>query len=981
MKGYIRIAAALATLVGILASCNRDTIIPDMNDAPAGYRTVEFVAQVPDMNQVQTRAVDPDGGGVQNMTIFCFDANSLFITTVNVKDIVRDEIVAGNASMGGKFKVNIPDHAVYLQLVGNQNLTYFDEDNYRGMSEVEVMSTLQASAGRMIYWARKTVDELKAHNTDANPVKLIRNQAKFTLEVAGNVPFVQKGWIVVNTNAYGTVAPYCAEHGFEAPHYIDRPFVTLAEDVTKLSEFIDVRTNPEEFVFETENTIAEPVDFIVKGSYNGGPDLYYRVSIIDKDGENIPIYRNHHYKVNIDGELYYGQPTFAQALEAPATNNVWVAVSDEIKSISDGTNTLSVAQTAYVIAEKDMPAYDSYYYIDYEYDGTEQVEVSWTGDNNVARYNLSHTAGRIGVTLNAMGGLSKREGTLLIKAGRLSRKVKIITIKEQSFVPAWITTNVYGGKPGEHVTMMFTIPDDCPQELFPMDVLVSVNDMDVRNESGMVLPVITATDDPERYGADNGIGYKYVLTVEGTGKQRIYLETILSHDENATVNVMIEAEHFVPVTKTATFKHAENKSIIIDNLRHYTAAIPNDEVIHYYLVPQKINAPVELVAHLGQNAVWNTATGEYDYTPLVPDPADEFLMYSRYLDHNDGVDASQYYFNFKDFNPDLWSTGGRVQGFYRSENSHALSTDRTVFYLKTNSAKSAEVVRIASNPNGSQSVTGSGTCAGNDYKSVVFELANYHPFHFAATVDEYGQTVTGETPETVDEAYVSYEPGSKVIVSFDVKAFKSATRGDNGQVLPDSEQVMVDPFGTAFDIYIDAPMLEIDPSDPLYAAGKVTVNDGRFVYHVAASQASEDSFGSNGRKSIRFRTKNIVSAGEITITSDKSKVVYYDKTFRVQNESITGKIQYKPAGGSATDIPAGSFVPFEVLPTYNRIGTVDVNNSGNFQLRLRSEYRYNWTVDDVKLQFNDGGTVYEATFGSLEELYNHVSAGKAIILQ
>ena len=107
MKGYIRIAAALATLVGILASCNRDTIIPDMNDAPAGYRTVEFVAQVPDMNQVQTRAVDPDGGGVQNMTIFCFDANSLFITTVNVKDIVRDEIVAGNASMGGKFKVNM----------------------------------------------------------------------------------------------------------------------------------------------------------------------------------------------------------------------------------------------------------------------------------------------------------------------------------------------------------------------------------------------------------------------------------------------------------------------------------------------------------------------------------------------------------------------------------------------------------------------------------------------------------------------------------------------------------------------------------------------------------------------------------------------------------------------------------------------------------------------------------------------------------
>lgn len=57
-------------------------------------------------------------------------------------------------------------------------------------------------------------------------------------------------------------------------------------------------------------------------------------------------------------------------------------------------------------------------------------------------------------------------------------------MKEQTFEPAWITTNIYGVETGENVTMMFTIPDECPQELFPMDVLVSVNDMDVRDESG-----------------------------------------------------------------------------------------------------------------------------------------------------------------------------------------------------------------------------------------------------------------------------------------------------------------------------------------------------------------------------------------------------------------------------------------------------------------------------------------------------------------
>ena len=100
---------------------------------------------------------------------------------------------------------------------------------------------------------------------------------------------------------------------------------------------------------------------------------------------------HHHYKVNIDGELYYGQPTFAQALEAPATNNVWISVSDDIRSISDGTNTLEVENTAIVIAERDIPSQGSSYYISYYYNGDAEPQVSWVGENNVALHNFSHS--------------------------------------------------------------------------------------------------------------------------------------------------------------------------------------------------------------------------------------------------------------------------------------------------------------------------------------------------------------------------------------------------------------------------------------------------------------------------------------------------------------------------------------------------------------------------------------------------------------
>ena len=219
------------------------------------------MAEVPQMNELQTKAVDPDGGGVQNMTIFCFDANSLFITTVSA------EITTRTDDLNGKFKASIPDHTAVMHFIGNQNLTYFEEDSYRGRSEVDIIHDLEASAGRMIYWTRETLDNMDAHKTSANPLRLIRNQAKFTLEVASGVDFTPTGWIVVNTNAFGTVAPYCAEHGFEAPHYKDRPFVTMPANTAKLGDFLDVRTNPEEYVFETENAADSPIDFIVKGRW------------------------------------------------------------------------------------------------------------------------------------------------------------------------------------------------------------------------------------------------------------------------------------------------------------------------------------------------------------------------------------------------------------------------------------------------------------------------------------------------------------------------------------------------------------------------------------------------------------------------------------------------------------------------------------------------------------------------------------------
>lgn len=990
MKKYI----ALAGIMALTVACEREILPPavDMD----GYITLNLSVNVPDMQQVETRAVDPDGGGVQNITLFCFDRYGLFVSTVSVK-VTPDEPDESGYSLSGSFTAKIPDHVEVVHLIGNQNLTYFDEGDYVNNSEVEVMTSIQASAGRMIYWSRENVADL----VPGSSVTLLRNQAKVSVEVAPGVDFTEKGWVVVNTNAYGTVAPYNQESGgFVAPT-LDNQFITRPSDNTKLTSYYDVRIADVEYFFETENTEADPVDMIIKGD----DGLYYRVSMLDKDGNHVMIMRNHHYVVNIVGELSYGQATFAEALDAPATNNVWVSISDSVKEVYDNDYMLSVDETFVIVGEEDFTSnntIDLYYTIEDRggdaLTAADQAQVYWLDGNDVAEHSFIHNfspssgRGHLTVTLLNMGSQEKREGTLFVKKGRLNRKIKIVTVKTQNFEPAWITTNIYGVDTGENITMMFTIPETCPQELFPMEVLISTDVLDIRNESGMALPVRKEGD--AGYGEPNGIGYKYVLTVNGTGKQRVYLETILEQVTGAVTEVTIEAAHFESLTKVATFNSDVNAWILLHNLRSYVASIPADDVIYYYLVPQKVNAKVELTTHLGEifytepsggyDLRIEDATGEVKYVSFItPEANDEFLLYSRYLDHNMSM-ASSHDFDFYPVSSSLYDTGGRVWGFKRNDNGAPGSG--AVYHLVTNAATSAEIVRIASNPKGSASVLGDGSiCAGKQYRSAIFELANFHPFHFAAEINGSGQVVTGQSEEVVDHITLPYEPGASVNIEFDITSFKSTIQNE-------TDQVSVDPFGTEFKVYIDAPMLEIDATrNTLPSSRFYEESPGRFVYVVNADRDAERNGWSQSaevkddtatdylgnptgsqdgeRKSLPFKTKNIVSSGEIVISSDKDVVVFYDKKFVVSNEPISGTIRFGTTEQSSQPVPRGSFVPFEVLPTYNRIGVITIENEGNYALHMRGEYKYNWTTDDIKLQYVSDGVTYEAVYDSLSELY------------
>ena len=1046
---------------------------PETEAVPEGYMKIEFAANIADPTSVTTRAVDPDGLDVNNMTLFCFNEFGLFISTETAT--IKQHLSVDGISDSGIYTAQIPSHTRIIHFLGNHSEGLYDETNFPGQTESMVIANMEGGSGMLVYWSRFEMkdngtsmhDQLSAitykiGNTTYKGVKLIRNQAKISIENWNTSYFTVTGFRTVNIPAFGTVAPHHPQHHF---HIVENwesteDFITLPNNQALMSDIVDINTKNEDYIFETENSGDRQVSVIIKG-HNAGEtvDKYYRIVMQNADGSNFMIRRNHNYNIQITGRLTYPSDSFEQALVAPATNNAWISIDEWVNEIADGNKTLWVEQTSYVLASDQYAGTDftiKYKYTENNNGVSEQDKpmVTWI-DNNVAydnitnNYNTSTGDGTITLRLYPMyEGNEQQVGSFIIKQGKLQRKITVYVIKTQHFTPSWISTQVYGVAK-EHVTLMFTIPETCPEALFPMTVLVSVNHLDVRSESGQQLPVYVKGEEGY-FGQDwDGINYKYALTVSEPGKHRLFMHTLLEHEDTDIEPVHLEAEFFETITKNVLFSYSEKPHyrVFVDDLHEYHASYAADEKLYYLLVPQKKASPLLFTLDLQKRQ----SDGEYkgfDHTQLDNAQYDEFLIYTKTLSFyddyfRDNPDA------YKDIqlrawegeitlvNQDSWSTNGRVMA-YRTLNSsinkenYGLQSDGSYnLYMLTNSTNNKDVVRVASNNKHSTHVFekdyagnfyGDASYKGNEYRSVIFDVAHYRPFRFAAQVkvaDEHGNNpeitpasddlmsneVHGDQEEKVDEVMLSYKPGQQVDILLDITSFKGS---DNRSVHPFGQL-----FGEEFEVYIDAPMLEIDLSrvpDNWKAANNNTLKadklrpdpsvPGRFIYTVSKKREDERAFGfakahhndaatsryddfggvvpnvtidqTGERKRLPFKKTSITSKGDITITSNKDKVVFWDKTFKVKTEHLKGVLMYKKADGTELPVPDDAFVAFVRLRTNARIGVVTLNEStggpGDFELNLRDEYRFGWEDDPIDFYYKnkDTGKVYNFNYTDAE---------------
>lgn len=1071
MKQIFKIALSLLVIASVVFSCQKDApFTQNDNKSEIGVYGDQIKMRLnvvaTDPINVNTKAVNPDGKGVQSMVFFCFDAQGKFLA-------VADGMIHPNISDNekGQVDVAIPHNTRSIHVICNLNMTQFAKDAFKGKFETEVIQGLEAISGLLIYWAKieipADVERLYTNVTDAdkrtaaeaildwitiqtnpktvshkgvagedNPIQLLRNQARITVHADGandnngweGTNFVVTGYAVYNSNSYGTVAPYHPEYGypsfgsatFGVTQWSMDNYISVPEEDDYLDDVAEVLTAPETFIFESPNVAERPVEVIIKGYniFNGVADnreLYYKAQIIDFEKGLLPIRRNHYYKFEIVGNLYNGQETFADAVKAPAANNIWVTVADEVKSIQDGSFKLSV-DNYLVVRRHDQVQSDNNLTLGFNVTklgsvdiNADLLQVNWLDENqNVADNNFNVNfdpatgKGSVDLKLHTSTGDQVLEGIITVQYRQLFRRIKVKVVPQFEFLPVYASSEGIQGQ-RDHVTLVYNVPDNYPVEMFPFNVLISTNDLDVRASSGQRLTIVT--DNEEGYGdsfedvvgdvtvSDNG--YKYIMQVTKPGKQRLYLETIENQVlSDVTFYVTLENENFKRHHEPIVFSNDEFEAFIsVKNMNEYQAEGVNGQKIYYKLVPQKRYAPV----------VFDLAT-EIDHLPMGPDEpevmpvpittAEEFLLYSLNLDHYPDDDQrlsddykSQFDCNFVPFNESEWSSNGRVFGFSPRKN---ISDGKFEVYMETNKPKSDEVIFIVSNNNASQSILGGGNYAGNQFRSATFELANYRPYRFAAQLNGIGSYVSdaSESAEQVSDIALSYLD-KDVALSFDITSFTAADGSS------------VDPFGTAFEVYIDAPMLTLGSNPSIEnemvdmfskdASGNHIVEskkkledlgDGRFVYRVDANREKEASFWSENslisdskvasqtgeRKIINFVTKGLLSEGTVTISANAEQISYFAKSFRIANIPVQGNITF---GENKTPLPVGYSISFYNIATGDRIYSTVSKETGKYDFHLNSNRPINPENDGIRAFVQIGGKFYTADIQNLNSMFDN----------
>jgi hypothetical protein len=456
-------AISLICLI-IIAGCSQDVIIiPDQQIQEGEEVAVSFNTIIPEFKTVVTRA----NGGVNDMYVLVFDENGNYIAR-------RQATLSNQTETGGTFIVQLPSssNSRIVHFISNYDWSGFND--IAGLNEATVVALLSTS--NTTFWSRVELENgISSTSFSGLTVSLLRNQAKISvLNEASELSY--SGFTIHNKPTKGSVAPYSLTTGF-AEGAITEPLDILLNSAQES----EISTN-EKYLFERKNAYAANITtVIVKGNYNG-QQYYYKIDLIDSDKNRYDIERNYHYIVKIKTVTRAGYVNFNDALGGASHNNTSLdPIIEKYPIISDGISKLEVEKTLVILTQPNQQfSVWAKYFPDISTETFNNSGVSVTlqsGNTSIvgSSLNFNPTTGIITATGLSQLPLDQGEARIVVSKGDLARTIRVVLRTPFLFNPITINDTNPGLVPDGQsmgVTLKFNIPDDFPEDLFPLPIKI-----------------------------------------------------------------------------------------------------------------------------------------------------------------------------------------------------------------------------------------------------------------------------------------------------------------------------------------------------------------------------------------------------------------------------------------------------------------------------------------------------------------------------
>ena len=595
IKTYIGIMAALLTMLTACSDSMVDNGVPSKNET--GTYQAHFTISVPNYSKVESRVANFATEGIESandMQLLCFDKDGYFLglaKDLNIQSVATNEINPDGGSDKKNISATIPTGTARIHIMANatnsntvisgsnQAIDFSKAAEWIGRHENNLMTSFDnrnnnRQDDKMVYWGyvkkntpEEMTDFLTKDGEANNVIHLLRNRAKIEVNWEGNTSSITNiRYALGNVKEYGTVAPFNREMTIlpfpETNKLTDAAawkkectYITPSMNearwpadgsfsVKETEMWPNSRSLPMQYTFEQENSLEKPLKVIMEVTYKGGETKWFQV-LLQNEGVQIPVKRNHLYRINIKKlGKNLGYSSAELAYNGDPANNPWITVADIIQEISDGTYTMNIVNGTYQMLTQESA--NSEQVIDFEYTGeagqtAADFDVSWTENKNFTKledgklpvptvqYNAATGKGTITYKIGDISDGECKTATIMLvdKKHGLTRNIHLYSISNVDFkFPTEITM---GKKVTSEAQLTFTIPSYYPKELLPIEIEIASNDVnpigsdvkvastkEVDGGAGWNCWFVTKYEDQKVIGNTQTITMKNVRAVTGT---------------------------------------------------------------------------------------------------------------------------------------------------------------------------------------------------------------------------------------------------------------------------------------------------------------------------------------------------------------------------------------------------------------------------------------------------------------------------------